>query len=96
MRRLYTFEDAKYTLRIDEEGMTAKRYGEEWRDLTGDKMVLSILNAFDGVLDEREEAREELAHARALLSELRDSLDDVDPYGTPIYREVGRFLDGEE
>ena len=39
-----SFEDGKYEVRFDEAGrLTALRNGEEWRDLTGDGLVLAML-----------------------------------------------------
>lgn len=34
--------DGKYTLVNDDKGFRALRYGEEWRSLVGDKMILSL------------------------------------------------------
>lgn len=39
------FYDKKYTLVLDEKGkLSALRYGEVWRDLTGDGLVLAMFN----------------------------------------------------
>lgn len=36
-------EDGKYTIRIHQDGkLECLRYGEPWRDLVGDKMVLAM------------------------------------------------------
>ena len=38
-------EGGKYTIQVDEAGrMRCLRYGEAWRDLTGDKMVLALVH----------------------------------------------------
>lgn len=41
----YTLENGKYTLIFDDKTgiLEALRYGEKWRDLTGDKLVYSML-----------------------------------------------------
>lgn len=44
----HDFYDKKYTLIFHENGrLTALRYNEEWRDLTGDGLVLAMLQEFD-------------------------------------------------
>lgn len=43
-----SFDNGKYTVIFEDKGaMKALRYGEEWRDLTGDGMVLSMLFEVD-------------------------------------------------
>lgn len=41
----YTLENGKYTVIFDDKtgNLKALRYGEEWRDLTGDKLFYSML-----------------------------------------------------
>jgi len=39
-----SFDNNKYTLIFDKGKFKALRHGEEWRDLTGDGMVLSMLH----------------------------------------------------
>lgn len=44
----HTVSDGKYTIIFHDDGkMEALRYGEKWRDLTGDGMVLSMLQEID-------------------------------------------------
>lgn len=40
-------ENGKYRLLLDEQGFRALRYGEPWRDLTGDKMVLCLVQEIE-------------------------------------------------
>ena len=43
-----TVGDGKYTIIFEDSGsMRAKRYDEEWRDLTGDGMVLAMLQEIE-------------------------------------------------
>lgn len=37
-----TVYDGKYTVIHDERGLRALRYGEEWRDCTGDGLILAL------------------------------------------------------
>jgi len=48
---IHTFCDNKYTVIFDEKtgGLSALRYGEQWRDLTGDGMVLAMLQEVDSL-----------------------------------------------
>jgi len=46
-----TLENGKYTLIRHEDGrMEALRYGEKWRDLTGDKLIAALVGAIDAHL----------------------------------------------
>lgn len=54
--KVYTFADGKYHVaRLANGSIQAFRYGEEWRNLTGDNLLVAILDALD---DARDEARE--------------------------------------
>lgn len=47
MKREYKLEDGKYTV-IEQDGeCRALRYGEEWRYLTGDKLIGALLAEID-------------------------------------------------
>ena len=35
-------EEGKYTIVLDDKGFRALRYGEDWRNLNGDKMVMAL------------------------------------------------------
>lgn len=61
-------EGGKYTYVFDGSRQYALRHGEEWRDLCGDKFVMSM--AFD--LDE---ARTAIASLQAEIADLKDKLD---------------------
>lgn len=47
----YDFNNGKYTVQ-EENGTNFKafRYGEEWRDLTGDGLILSMLYDYDDLM----------------------------------------------
>lgn len=76
----YESPDGKYRVQRDDSGyMAAFRYGEPWRDLTGDNLVGVLLDRIDelsGQLSEaleyhggyREASREELSRLRAALA----------------------------
>lgn len=55
------FEGGKYTV-IHENGCNFKalRYGEEWRDLVGDGLVLAIVQEHEDVLVENQRLRQAL------------------------------------
>lgn len=66
----HDFEDGKYTL-IQEEytgRLHALRYGEYWRDLTGDKMVRAMLMEVHSLRQEVQSLRQQLLEARAVRS----------------------------
>lgn len=67
----------------------ALRYGEEWRSLAGDNLVLAMYH-------EIEELREKLSEAESLLSEAQDVLDNVHCYDTDIYHAITRYFDGDD
>lgn len=70
--------DGKYTVIMDMDSGRAQclRYGEKWRDLTGDKMVLAL---FDTIID----LREQLAKHQAAVDVLRqiECAEQVEHYG---------------
>lgn len=41
--KIYILEDGKYTIECCGGSMKALRYGELWRDLTGDKLIGALL-----------------------------------------------------
>ena len=40
-------DDGKYTYLLDEQGQRVLRYGEPWRDITGDKFILLMAMEID-------------------------------------------------
>lgn len=68
--------DGKYTVIIDMQTGQAEclRYGEKWRDLTGDKMVLAM---FDTIVDVRGQCDELQTAYDAAHSELRRMTDQL-------------------
>lgn len=55
------------------------RKGEKWRNLTGDNMVLALID--------------KLHHAENLLEEAHDILDEVHCDGTKLYEEISNYLE---
>lgn len=70
-------------------GFRALRYGEEWRNLAGDNLVLALY-------DKIESLQNTLSEAEGLLSEAHDLLDDVHCYETGVYKDISRYFNGEE
>lgn len=68
--------DGKYKVIFDNGKLSATRYGEEWRSLTGDNLIFSL--AF-----ELNEAREELAKLKPIRLEPIDSIPLVDRFERP-------------
>lgn len=85
-------ENGKYTVvneLNDGGGLKALRYGEEWRNLAGDNLILAMYH-------EIERLQERLSTAEDLLCEAHDLMDDVHCYETDIYHAISRYLNGEE
>jgi hypothetical protein len=56
-----TFADGKYTILIKQTGgLECLRYGEPWRDLTGDGMVYSLACALSEARDTIEELKSQI------------------------------------
>lgn len=77
MEERLTICDGKYTLIYNEETgeFRALRYGEQWRDLVGDKMVLALLTE---ILDGRKKATEAHDDLLAGLERKDKDLWDID------------------
>ena len=67
----------------------ALRNGEEWKSLIGDNFVLSLV-------DRLEETQTRLSEADGLISEAHDLLDDIHGYDSDVYREMSKYLYGDE
>jgi hypothetical protein len=53
---LIELEGGKYTICRSASGeMVALRYGEPWRDLTGDKLVGALVDELTGFLEEKKQ-----------------------------------------
>ena len=70
-------------------GFKALRYGEEWRNLVGDGLVLAMFHEIERLI-------EELSEAESLLSEAHDVMDDVHLSDTELFREISKYFNGEE
>lgn len=66
----HDFDDGKYTVIFDETSgrMSALRYGDEWRDLCGDKLIYSMLSAYDSTSLEVAQLQARVAELEAALS----------------------------
>jgi len=72
--------DGKYTICLPtEQGETlrALRYGEEWRDLTGDNMVMALASELSEARKEIERLRRDANAADARAGHLREQLEDL-------------------
>lgn len=61
------FEDGKYTVIYDEGHFKALRYGQPWRDLTGDNLVYSMLVKASQLKKERDALADKLAEVEGNL-----------------------------
>ena len=59
-----SLEDGKYTYRFRDGVQTVHRYGEPWRDLTGDKFVYLLAATIEQLKAENARLKEELAAAQ--------------------------------
>lgn len=72
----HTFSDGKYTVIFHDSGKSkALRYGEEWRDLTGDGLVLAMLQDYDDLKEQYEFQTRQVADLQTQISELREVID---------------------
>lgn len=79
----HNFYGGKYTVEFDEQtgALSALRYGEPWqRDLAGDKLLLSMLQAVDA-------ERDLLDRAYGLIDSLEAYIDDDDSIAAARLRE---------
>lgn len=60
-----SLNDGEYRVILDESGLHALRYGQEWRSLTGDNLVLALASALD-------DARKEIKQLRDIQLQLDD------------------------
>lgn len=85
-------ENGKYTIvnELNEGGgFHALRYGEQWRNLAGDNLILAMVHRM-------EELQDRLSQAEDLLSEAHDMLDDVHCYDTETFEAITKYFYGEE
>ena len=81
-------ENGKYTFINDNGIVSILRGGETWRNETGDKALLCLLQKMETI-------KEKLNKCENLLSEAHDLMDDVHCYDTEIYHEISRYFNGE-
>lgn len=85
-------EGGKYTVinELNEGGkFKALRYGEDWRSLAGDNLVLAMFYRIESLT-------ERLNEAESLLSEAHDLLDDVHCYETETYEAISKYFNGDD
>lgn len=80
--KTYTFEDGKYRIDRSNTGhLYASRYGEPWRDLTGDNLVAVLLDR----IDDHERVVGELRTALAIRSlPVREYTEEIDSLRTAL------------
>lgn len=85
---IVSVEDGKYTAVVDSTTGAAKvlRYGSEWRDITGDKFILSLC---DEIIELRQQVRT-LSPPATTLKEMAALLDEV---GTMLAESWGHDLE---
>jgi predicted Ser/Thr protein kinase len=65
-------ESGKYRIVMPQTGpLHAYRHGEEWRDLTGDKMVYALASELQNTREERDATRQGIIQRENALSDLR-------------------------
>jgi hypothetical protein len=67
-------EDGKYTVVGDRGLLAALRYGETWRDLTGDKLIGAMVSRIETLESEAASAAIELARVRSLVTKHEDTI----------------------
>lgn len=72
---VHTVGDGKYTIVFEDGKLSALRYGEPWRDLVGDGMVLAMLQEIDFLKEQRELDK---LQTTSLLSEVDHLTKEVD------------------
>jgi hypothetical protein len=85
-------DGGKYTVvnELNEGGkFYALRYGEEWRSLAGDNLILAMFYKI-------EQLTERISEADNLLSEAHDLLDNVHCYDTETYKTISRYFYGDD
>ena len=92
MTNSITLADGKYTI-INElnegGGLRALRYNEEWRNLSGDNLILAAYHEIDRL-------QAKLNVVESLLSDAQGVMDDVHCYDTDTYHAISRYFDGED
>ena len=69
------FSDGKYTVVYYDNGkLVALRFGEVWRDLTGDKMVFWMLHEANQLREQRDELLKALDDAEVALAHFESAL----------------------
>lgn len=78
--------DGKYTVIHDNwRGLRALRYGEEWRNLAGDNLVMAMAQ-------EIEELQGKLSEAESLLYDSQSLMGNVHCYDTDVYRSITEYF----
>lgn len=58
-----TIADGKYTVIFDQGNLSALRYGEPWRDLTGDNLIYWMMVEIERLREAHQQAYAQLRHA---------------------------------
>lgn len=74
----HQFDGVKYTVIFHDSGkMEALRYGEDWRDLTGDGMVLAMLQDYHFLREQSDLADQQIECLMNEVEYLRDKLEQI-------------------
>jgi hypothetical protein len=103
---IFQHDGKYYTISQTRSGSYFSEYHYEDMDIDSDgnidceevfktEVIISEWNR-NNIKTDVDEMREELSEARGLLYEARDLMSNVHCYDTDIYREIGKFLNGEE
>lgn len=91
-----TLDNGKYKIVNDNGVVKAYRHGEEWRDLTGDGLILALLNKVE-TLEDKARYKEDVAEAASDIAKERHNT----PYSSEKYImdlgdsfEIERYDDG--
>lgn len=85
--REVSVENGKYTLQFNEQTgeFKALRYGEEWQNLAGDKLTLSLLHKIEELQDKEDEMYRLLDDAHTIMGD--SHCDDNE-----VYSEISDFI----
>lgn len=71
------FEGEKYTVILDDKGLRALRYGEEWRSFLGDKLIFLMLWEIHTLREERKGFLKLIESEIEMLDKLKESREEL-------------------
>lgn len=75
-------------------GFKALRYGNEWRNLAGDNLILALFHEIEAQRAEIKRLQSKLDDAESLLTEAQDVMDDVHLGDSETFRSISEYFDG--